>query len=250
MLEDLRQRRYALLVPSDQGQDTLAARALRECEAARTLWRTHPWIFTLILVVLVGAGVYYVGERVWKIERYKDEAERLQHDVDAKQIRIVELETQLAPFKTAAILKYGSDDKLSIAKLTEDVRRFDEALRAAIAKVRTFTIVLDAAFVADWKNGTPPNPSGWLRAAGGGHGDIELDLQVGDRWFPVEFWTSDSLRIEKLPAGEVRLSMSANAKPGAAVYGTDPNDIHGIRNLRFVAYGLDRNNVNAVRSNR
>ena len=231
----------------DQGQDTVAARALREWEAARNLRRTHPRIFMLSVMVLVGAGVYYVGERIWNIERYKHEAERLQHDVDAKQVRIIELETQLAPFKTAAILKYGGDDKLSIAKLTEDVRNFDEALRAAIARVRTFSIIIEAEFIADWKNGSPPDPSGWLRAAGGGHGSVALDLQSKDvDWFSVEFSHSDGLRIEKLPSGYVRLSMTADAKPGGAIFGTEAADIRSIRNLWFVAYGLEKANVNAV----
>jgi hypothetical protein len=192
-------------------------------------------------------GVYYAGERIWSVDRYKHEAERLQHEVDARQGRIVELETQMAPFRTAAILKYGSDDKLSIAKLTEDVRQFDEALRAAIAKVRTFSILLEAEFVADWRSGNPPDTSQWLRAAGSGRGDIELDLESKDvHWVSTAFANSDSVRIEKLPSGSVRLSMTASAEPGAEIFGMDPADIHSMRNLHFTAYGLEKAYVNDV----
>jgi hypothetical protein len=231
----------------EDSQETCAERGARELQEARKLWRKSPWVFVFLLLaaVLVGlvVGLYYL--RISDAKHCESECARLRHEESVKQARIIELETQLAPYKSAALLKYGSDDKLSMAKLTEDVRHFDEQLKVEMAKVRTFSALIEAEFAASWKNGAPPNVSNWLRSAGGNHMMMEIEFLAEDlQWFLVQFPEDESLVHRTLPSGHVLLTMRTTAAQGGPIFGKVPGKITNLRNLRFQGAGIGRSYAN------
>jgi hypothetical protein len=174
----------------------------------------------LAAAIFLGLTTYYARGLILDVRHCESECARLRHEETVKQARIIELETQLAPYKSAALLKYGSDDKLSMAKLTEDVRHFDEQLKVEMAKVRTFSAVIEAEFSASWKNGAPPDSSKWLRYVGGNHMMMELELLAEDlQWFLVQFPEDESLVHRTLPSGHVLLTMRTTAAQGGPIFG-------------------------------
>lgn len=155
-------------------------------------------------------------------------------------LKNVELHTQLAPVVTAAILKYGSAEPKALALISEDVRRFEKALRDVENKTRTLVATFDVEFSAKWKGSKPPDPKTWFRIAGGGKQAGVTFVMDDGRELVTVFKNTDALDIVPLTEGFIRLEYEATAAEGSSIFGELPEHIKTMNRLEFMAYGLKK----------
>jgi hypothetical protein len=235
-------------VSDENAAVTWAGRLKREVEAARHLRRTNPWLFTFAILAVCAVSSWWVYDHFWGIPELKRTIEHQQRELDTKRQEIVLLETQLAPVKTAAILKYGNADSRAIVQIAEDVRRFESALRTVENKIRSLSVVVEAEFTTEWKDGKIPDPSHWIRTAGG-EKEVEATFVSDDeRKTTVYFGNPGDLKILPLSEGYVRMSYRTDAAPGSEIFGTLPENIRELKQFVFRAYGLQKENSNAERA--
>jgi hypothetical protein len=235
-------------VNDERTADTWAARVSREYLAIQGLRHTNPWLFGFLLLVVIAALSLWGYDHFWGIPHLKDANERLEREVSAKRQEIVLLETQLAPVKTAAILKYGNADVQAMAQIAEDVRRFEKALRVEANKIRTFSVLIEAEFATGWTGGTPPDLHKWLRVAGAAD-EAEITFALDDnRTITIPFGSSDSCDLVPLSEGYVRMSYHANAKPGSQIFSESPEHIRELSRFWILAYGLQSEYSNSRRA--
>lgn len=222
-------------------KDTFIGRFNSEIEQASILRRKRPIRFILLILVLVLLGAWWIYDHFWGIPALKSTISTQQVQINSQRQEITLLETQLAPVKTAAILKYGNADVEALARLAEDVRKYTFEVRRIENKIRVLAAEIEVEFSSKWKNGLPPDPTQWFRVAGNGRPEVTATFITKDgRHLRISCGHSDGIKIVPLTNGFVRLSYRIDALPGSEVFGEQPDDIKEISEFQFACYGLGK----------
>ena len=140
-----------------------------ELNALERFWRKHPLLSRCLLLVVSLALIwllldYSTGKAalnrinnslaatnralVKLKEYYREENDRVAKLLNEKDAAISQLETRLAPFTTATILKYGSATEENYRKLAEDVARLEALLVREQKLIKSFTATLKVSLAA------------------------------------------------------------------------------------------------------
>jgi hypothetical protein len=125
-------------------------------KALASLARRHP-ILTAILCLILIAFVYdyFFGLRS-KLANKSDKLDKSELRVRQLETDLQTANTELAPFKTAAVLKYGEGDKESLKKLATHISQISEELAKEKQTIRSFTASVVQEYSGTWTN-DPPN---------------------------------------------------------------------------------------------
>ena len=155
--------------------------------------------------------------------------------------QVKSLETQLAPFRTLAVERFGGNEQQALAKLAAQLGELQTQLERQAGIIRRFDVAAVATLAGDWKSQIPPDFSHLFRTSGRGS-DIRAELKTKDadlRW--VEFKDSTP---PKMIAGEHNswiLDYSAQAPAGSWVLGANRSDLQTCGSVEMTLYGIDNN---------
>ena len=230
-----------LLMPDDRPA-SLTKRIESEVDDAVKLRSRRPWLFRLLVFGLVVFAALWTYDHFAGIPRLKDAISKQENTIENQRAEITLLETQLAPAKTAAILKYGKADAQALALIADDLRNFEQALRRVENKIRTFSTEITIEFSSKWKDGKPPDPTRWFRTSGnraGHEGEVTFELR-DNRKVTATLGRSEGLSIIPLTEGFVRLNYRLEALPGCEIFGELPEDFLRLAGANITAVGASR----------
>jgi hypothetical protein len=224
--------RAKTLIDDEQMKSTFAGRFLIEFNGARELFHTNPRLFVVFIIIVLGIFAHWSYQELFGIPR-------LNATIDSQKQTIQSLQTELEPFKTVALERYGGDNNQAIARLADDIQKFESKLRMSEGKIRSLDAAITIDFSAKWKGGKVPNTDEWISL--GGSRVMSMDFLLDDATSaPTEFHHDEDLNIAPLEGQRFRLTYRATAAPGSQVFGILPKQIRNVKDFSFDAFGFSQ----------
>ena len=221
---------------------TFVKRAEAEINDAVRLRKRKPLLFAGLVLAVLFLAASWAYEKFWGIPELKDRIASLRLDLESKKGDLILLQSQLAPFRAFALEKYGGEVGQSLARLAEDMRKFDAELKMVERKIRTISVTVTFDFSAKWQGGKLPQPEQWLMMGGtkGADGIFVLSDGELDR---TEFHHPDRIAFTRLDGDNTRLTYSATGAAGSQIFGELPERIRAIKQLGFSIIGIKKPNI-------
>jgi hypothetical protein len=110
-------------------------RVSAEMQAGKAFRKKHPAVFWTIIVA---ASLLVALEAYSRFVLIPENARLQQQNVELNN-EIINLKQDLAPFRTAAILKYGGEERQALNKLAKDVEKLDRLVADQQKKIHAFS---------------------------------------------------------------------------------------------------------------
>lgn len=211
-------------------QEPLAERAEREVDALKTLWKKRPFLFSIIILVLIILMVFFIYDRFLGIPKLKE-------IIQEKDKEIQRLETQLTPFRTIALERYPGNEAEALERLSKEVSDLDAKLEASIKKINSFEAEVAIRFEGDWTKGFIPVTPGIMVLGEGIASEIVFRNRDGSARAAKLHLVEGMPRISEVK-GEAELTYSMRAKPGSWILGSQLDQLMGCEEIKLGAFGL------------
>ncbi len=205
---------------------TLAQRLKTEYSALKSLRKTHPGLFVLLLAITTIFGLLWCYEKFWG-------KPVLESKVASQAQQILLLETQLTPFKTIALQRYPGQLGDAMLKLTGDLEKLEKLMNESERKIRSMSVFIETHVRARWKNGKLPELHE-LILMGGTSNSVDVTFIDEDKnLHPTKFFGMNSMQFRDADDGVTVVSYFANVGPDSSVFGLLNDAIKKTKDVSF-----------------
>lgn len=196
------------------------------------------WYRKTAVQVAIVTGIFLLASTM--VVQFSPKA-RLEKEVEDLKGEVQRLETQLVPFRTLAIERFGGSPEEALAKLATQVQGLEAQIKRASSTIYRFDVAAVVTLLGDWKSDSPPDFSNLLRRSNRSS-DIRVELKISGmdmRW--IEFKDSSGPKMNRGKSNSWVLDYTAQAPAGSWILGVSHNDLQKCGAVDMVLYGIDHN---------
>jgi hypothetical protein len=180
-----------------------------------------------IFLVMVTGVVHMSPKR-----RLEAEAQDLKREIQRP-------ETQLAPFRTLAVARFGGSEMDALSKLASQIRDVQLEVERASKAIRRLDVKVIARFRGDWTSAPPDLSNLFRRASDASDIRVQIETQAaGMRW--VDFHDSSAPTLSAGDNNAWVLEYRATAPPGAWIMGVAHDELTACGIVDLLLYGLNK----------